>query len=181
MQIIRVADQPDTPWKNGGGTTRELLSAPPGDQGLDWRISVATIARDGPFSRFPGIERTLVGLAGVGALRVSGRWVDIEPGTILRFDGEEAISAIVGASPMRVLNIMATARDWRQEVAVPQPIRPAPWQGEQPHMFVAIQEGARLHLQPGDLIREVGTDDPFNGIPAIEIRLLRRSMPSADG
>jgi environmental stress-induced protein Ves len=181
VQIIRVADQPDMPWKNGGGTTRELLAAPPGDQGLAWRISVATIARDGPFSRFPGVERTLVGLAGVGVLRVSGRLVDVEPGTILRFDGEEAVSAIVGATPMRVLNVMATARDWRQEVGAPRPIRPAPWQDEQPHMFVAMQEGPRLHLRSGDLIREIGMDDPFDGLSAIEIRLLSRRTPPSDG
>ena len=34
--------------------------------GFDWRVSMATVATDGPFSIFPGIDRTLVILDGNG-------------------------------------------------------------------------------------------------------------------
>lgn len=59
---------PATPWKNGGGSTRELVCWPPraGLQDFDWRISVATIARGGPFSVFPGIDRRILLLEGGG-------------------------------------------------------------------------------------------------------------------
>ncbi|OYO30987.1 HutD family protein [Janthinobacterium sp. PC23-8] len=50
------------PWKNGGGSTAQIAIFPP-DASLDnfdWRISLATITADGPFSSFPGIDRSLL-------------------------------------------------------------------------------------------------------------------------
>ena len=66
--LIRAAEARRMPWKNGGGETVELLAHPP-DAGLDafdWRVSMATVASDGPFSTFPGIDRTLAILDGEG-------------------------------------------------------------------------------------------------------------------
>jgi environmental stress-induced protein Ves len=58
------------PWKNGGGATREIACWPPGSglDDFDWRASIATIATSGPFSVFPGVERTIVLLDGPGVL-----------------------------------------------------------------------------------------------------------------
>ena len=49
-------------WKNGGGSTMEIAIFPPeaGLMAFDWRISLATITADGPFSSFPGIDRSLM-------------------------------------------------------------------------------------------------------------------------
>lgn len=60
------------PWKNGGGTTAEIAVGPPGStlDSFDWRISMAHVASDGPFSSFPGIDRTLTIIDGAG-LRLS--------------------------------------------------------------------------------------------------------------
>ncbi|MBG6219690.1 MULTISPECIES: HutD family protein [unclassified Janthinobacterium] len=51
-----------TPWKNGGGSTTEIAIAPEGAgfDHFDWRISLATITASGPFSSFPGIDRSLM-------------------------------------------------------------------------------------------------------------------------
>jgi environmental stress-induced protein Ves len=57
------------PWKNGGGSTTELLVEPPGASlgaGFLWRLSMASVAASGPFSRFPGIDRSLLLLEGDG-------------------------------------------------------------------------------------------------------------------
>jgi environmental stress-induced protein Ves len=56
------------PWKNGGGITTEVLVLPPGAtlDTFDVRVSFARIETDGPFSRFVGVDRTLVLLAGAG-------------------------------------------------------------------------------------------------------------------
>ena len=59
---------PATPWKNGGGSTRELVCWPPG-AGTDdfgWRVSVARIAAAGPFSAFAGVDRQIMLLDGDG-------------------------------------------------------------------------------------------------------------------
>lgn len=68
MQVLRAADYPVIPWKNGGGETREIAVSPPeaGIEDFDWRISMATVAEDGPFSVFEGIDRTLFILEGDG-------------------------------------------------------------------------------------------------------------------
>lgn len=61
--IVRVADAMATPWKNGGGTTRELLAWPAAD---DWiaRASVADIKASGPFSIYEGVDRWFAVLSG---------------------------------------------------------------------------------------------------------------------
>ena len=51
------------PWKNGGGSTTELLVEPAGatlQTGFRWRLSMAALETSGPFSRFEGHDRTMV-------------------------------------------------------------------------------------------------------------------------
>jgi uncharacterized protein len=93
-----------TPWKNGGGITRELLAWP---SAADWsiRVSVADIARDGPFSAFPNVERHFavlegagVALEGVGTIRR-----DDQP---VSFDGEAARNCRLLSGATRDLNVM---------------------------------------------------------------------------
>ena len=57
-----------TPWKNGGGVTREIVCQPPGAgmDSFDWRVSIAHIASDGPFSAFAGVDRVITLLEGAG-------------------------------------------------------------------------------------------------------------------
>lgn len=89
-----------TPWKNGGGSTMEIAIAPP-DAGLmefDWRISLATITADGPFSSFPGIDRSLMLVDGDSVqLTLDGaRKVLLNAAQpMLWFPGEAAVHAAV--------------------------------------------------------------------------------------
>jgi hypothetical protein len=57
------------PWKNGLGTTTEIAIDPP-DAALGgrfrWRLSIATVQSSGPFSAFPGYERTIMLIEGHG-------------------------------------------------------------------------------------------------------------------
>jgi len=50
-------------WKNGGGSTTELLKFPDNDD-YDLRLSIATVERSGPFSQFQGYQRTIIQLEG---------------------------------------------------------------------------------------------------------------------
>jgi environmental stress-induced protein Ves len=61
--IVRVADVTPTPWKNGSGTTRELLAWP---TAANWivRVSVADINASGPFSQYEGVDRWFAVLGG---------------------------------------------------------------------------------------------------------------------
>jgi environmental stress-induced protein Ves len=113
--LIRGADLVATPWKNGGGVTREVAAYPEG-AGLDafvWRVSVADVAQAGPFSRFAGIDRTLALLSGAGMLldEVSATGeIDTHaltaPLDIARFAGEASIDARLVDGATRDFNLM---------------------------------------------------------------------------
>ncbi|MCZ0735979.1 HutD family protein [Phreatobacter sp. AB_2022a] len=68
MKHLRAAGHRRMPWKNGGGETAEIAVHPEsaGLADFGWRVSMATVASDGPFSLFPGIDRTLAVLTGAG-------------------------------------------------------------------------------------------------------------------
>ena len=96
------------PWRNGGGSTRELLAWP---SVANWRVrlSVADVEAAGPFSRFEGIERWFAVLQGEGVvLRTGGAehrlTRESEP---LRFDGAGAVDCALIDGATRDFNLMA--------------------------------------------------------------------------
>lgn len=106
-QVCRLADIPPTPWRNGGGQTRELV-AWPSPAAWRWRISVAEVASDGPFSRFDGVQRWLAILHGQGVrLDFERSVVELRAtGAPLAFDGAEAVQCTLLDGPVRDLNLM---------------------------------------------------------------------------
>ncbi|ALL64788.1 hypothetical protein K788_0002296 [Paraburkholderia caribensis MBA4] len=123
MSLIRGADLVASPWKNGGGVTREVAAFPEG-AALDafvWRVSVADVAQAGPFSRFAGIDRTLVLLSGAGMLLDETNSVTHalrEPLDIARFEGETAIDARLIDGATRDFNLMVRRGAATGEVAI---------------------------------------------------------------
>ena len=121
-RLVRSRDLARVPWKNGGGTTAEVAVHPPGAafDGFDWRISMADVASDGPFSRFPGIDRTLVLAEGRDlTLAVEGRSHRLaEPGDLLAFPGEADTVATLGHGPIRDINIMTRRGHLRHRVTL---------------------------------------------------------------
>lgn len=101
------------PWKNGGGVTREVALMPGQDVPFLWRISLATIRSSGPFSRFPGIDRTIVALRGnpVRLISEDNELARLTAcGEPFAFAGEMDIDAEIEGGETTDLNIM-TARD----------------------------------------------------------------------
>lgn len=109
------------PWKNGGGSTMEIATGPreASLDGFDWRASIATIERNGPFSSFPGIDRALVLLAGAGMkLTVDGDAVVLaSPHAMIRFRGEAEVTCSLRAGPTRDFNFMWRRATTRARVA----------------------------------------------------------------
>lgn len=71
-QTVCLNDIQPTPWRNGGGTTRELVAWPQTDV-WRWRASVAEVVRSGPFSSFVGVQRWFAVLQGEGvSLTIDG-------------------------------------------------------------------------------------------------------------
>ena len=98
-------------WKNGGGETREIAVFPAG-AGLadfDWRISTAFVVFDGPFSPFPGIDRTLSVLEGDGlGLTIEGRGTVVLTQASLPFcfSGDSSVDSGVSGESVVDLNVM---------------------------------------------------------------------------
>lgn len=99
-------------WRNGAGWTREI-HAEPGADGWDWRLSIAEIEDDAPFSLFPGVDRVLVLLAGNG-LRLcfddGDRHELLPPYRHLRFSGERALAGELPDGRVEAFNLM-----WRRD------------------------------------------------------------------
>src|ERR1044072_770566 len=110
---LSASDYRRVRWKNDGGWTTEIPREPATDDDFRWRISIADIESDGPFSAFPGVARDLVLLAGTGieldigdepTLRLSERFQRVH------FDGEANAVCRLAAGPTRDFNVM-TRRD----------------------------------------------------------------------
>ncbi|MFT4081448.1 MAG: HutD family protein [Nocardioides sp.] len=101
---IDVADVPPAPWKNGAGSTRELATGP------GWRLSLADLVAQAPFSFFPGQDRIHLPLEGGYTLVID----DVEhPARALEpiaFPGEAAVVLRSLDRPTTALNLM-TRRD----------------------------------------------------------------------
>ena len=108
--LIPFAGLRPVPWKNGGGSTTEIAVFPQdaGIEEFDWRLTLATVGADGPFSRFPGVERTLVLLDGHGmTLDIDGETTLVSKGEpLVAFDGESAVNAKLNRGSSTAFNAM---------------------------------------------------------------------------
>lgn len=115
LRLLRAQGHRVMPWKNGLGSTTEIAISPRGASldNFDWRISMAYVVEDGPFSIYDGIDRTLAVIEGEGiVLDVDGLpdarlTLDSEP---LAFPADvPARSRLIGGR-VRDLNIMTRRR-----------------------------------------------------------------------
>lgn len=109
------------PWKNGLGVTIEIAASPQGADlaAIDWRVSMARVETAGPFSLFPGIDRTLCVLEGEAlTLAIAGRCTirleqHSEP---YAFPADVATVGTPTAGGILDLNVMTRRGRWRHRV-----------------------------------------------------------------
>jgi environmental stress-induced protein Ves len=108
---LRPADYKTMPWKNGGGTTTELMAETSGAaEGYDWRLSIAAVAASGPFSDFRGYDRSIMLVEGKGfTLDFAEDGIhhltrSFEP---LRFDGAWRTACTLLDGPVKDFNLIA--------------------------------------------------------------------------
>jgi uncharacterized protein len=111
MKAIRASDYITRPWKNGGGTTREVVVFPAGAtyETFGWTVSAARVDREGPFSIFPNADRTMAILSGASlalhglASTLINLTTNSDPFT---FPGDAAVTATLGGGAIENMNMM---------------------------------------------------------------------------
>ncbi|RYG70628.1 HutD family protein, partial [bacterium] len=110
MRLLRAADHRRMAWKNGGGETAEIAVSPASAslEALDWRLSMARVASDGPFSTFPSVDRTLAILDGAGLRLTVGRDTRVltRESAPLAFPADVATDSLLLDGPVTDLNVM---------------------------------------------------------------------------
>lgn len=113
MEYFDIRKMPVSLWKNGAGETRELCCFPPATRDFNWRASIASIAGNGEFSAFPGVDRVITLLEG-GEVTLDGGTAfrhTLKRFQPFRFAGEQTVRAQLSEGQMSMdLNIM-TRRD----------------------------------------------------------------------
>ena len=161
-----VARLPAQPWRNGGGETRQVAAGTllrpgeadgAGEEGdFGWRISIATIAADGPFSAFPGVDRCITLLSGPGVLlRLNrpgrtGAAIEHRLDTVGHpywFDGGDETRATCLGGASQDFNLMLRRRDHAGEVLASDAdgvLAPAA-----AGLLLAVRGRWRLDVEPG--------------------------------
>lgn len=106
--------QPDAfltkPWKNHGGITHEIFRRDHGAEML-WRLSLAEVDTDGPFSIFAGMMRILTVIRGNGlCLTAPDETLMALPHQPLRFSGDLRIDSRRLDGAVRDLNLIFDPR-----------------------------------------------------------------------
>ena len=120
-RLLPNADHRRMPWKNGGGETVEVIVHPEGASLSDfgWRVSMASVASDGPFSVFPGIDRTLAVLSGdCMALSIEGLGDRLltPQSAPLAFPADAPTTARLAGGPITDLNVMTRRGAFRHRL-----------------------------------------------------------------
>jgi uncharacterized protein len=164
------------PWRNGGGVTREVAI----DGGRDdfrWRISIADVAADGPFSVFEDCGRVIALLRGAGmVLTVDGVPYAVDrPFVPFRFEGDAATDCRLVAGPVTDFNVIH-AHDQPATVEIIQSVRPVALGPTGRAVVVALEEftwvrttSASVHLESFDAVDIRDEPDPVidGGVVAV--------------
>lgn len=112
LQRFDIANLPASPWKNGGGSTREVACRPDGADmnAFNWLVSIATIAQSGSFSILSGVDRVIMLLVGNGVHLRSSSGIDHtldQTYTPFAFPGDIALDCTLLGNTSTDFNVMS--------------------------------------------------------------------------
>ncbi len=137
------------PWNNGGGMTQDVWLWPEtaSRDGFDIRLSLASIDTDGPFSAFPGIDRTITLVAGSPFVLdfSNGREHRMELLQPFSFDSVQTPSSRLGKAGVSAFNVMTRQGRWIHKVSIVH--GGEPFNTALPHNAIAILHAVRGNWQ----------------------------------
>jgi environmental stress-induced protein Ves len=170
VRVLRRADYRRMRWKNGGGWTTQLATFPEksapevsadANAPFDWRISIAEIESDGAFSAFPGCDRHIALLEGIGMeLRFDGaetQRLELRL-RFVPFAGEVPVFGKLLAGPVRDFNVMTRRDRCRAEILHRPLVGPMLFVPDTATWFVYLVDG-RAECGIGDATSALGAGD----------------------
>jgi environmental stress-induced protein Ves len=93
------------PWANGRGTSYEVVRG--GGDPWSWRVAIAPVVEDGPFSSLPGVDRWLAVMDDAPiVLVIDGTECGAHRGEVVAFAGEAQVTARLPGGPTRDCGLM---------------------------------------------------------------------------
>ena len=117
-KIYSPGDFITMPWRNGLGSTIEVLKHQPGDS-FHWRLSMADVTEDGAFSDFSGYDRCLILINGAGLTLTDNKtqtWALKSQLDTAHFKGEDLINARLHDGPIQDFNLMTRRQNCSAKV-----------------------------------------------------------------
>lgn len=165
MIVIAPLQFIEMPWKNGLGTTTEIHRADHANGEMAWRVSIAGVPSDGPFSVFPGYDRHIMVIDGAGMVLKGAPEGEITVAPVFAsasFAGDWNISANLLAGPVRDFNLIVRRDFGRGELV--HVLLPGPYSvaaegtplllylltGQLLHAGQTVPEGSALLFSPGE-------------------------------
>ena len=107
------------PWANGRGTSYEIASDRNEAGEWTWRLAMAPVNEDGPFSRIECVNRFLAVVEGAGMLlSVDRKKLKCLPMQVVRFRGDAITEATLTDGPIMDINLMVRRKEADGEMAI---------------------------------------------------------------
>jgi environmental stress-induced protein Ves len=107
------------PWANGRGTSYEIASDRNEAGEWSWRLAMAPVIEDGPFSRIECVNRSLAVVEGAGMLlSVDRKKLQCLPMQVVQFRGDAVTEATLTDGPIMDINLMVRRKEADGEMAI---------------------------------------------------------------
>ena len=107
------------PWANGRGTSYEIASDRNELGEWTWRLAMAPVNENGPFSRIECVNRSLAVVDGAGMLlSVDRKKLQCLPMQVVRFRGDAITEATLTDGPIMDINLMVRRKEADGEMVI---------------------------------------------------------------
>ena len=120
MTLRRACDLVATPWRNGRGITRDVVTICAQDGGLLWQASLAELTEDCDFSNYAGFDRVFTPVTGrlIALSHDGGPFVPCPLLTPHGFDGGARTQCRLGGQSGQAFNVITDPVWHRADVQV---------------------------------------------------------------
>jgi environmental stress-induced protein Ves len=159
------------PWANGRGTSYEIASDRNEAGEWTWRLAMAPVNEDGPFSRIECVNRFLAVVEGAGMLlSVDRKKLKCLPMQVVRFRGDAITEATLKDGPIMDINLMVRRKEADGEMAI------VSTAGLLNSASIVVAVGGSAQVKCGESIIELELQDSILECDAETVSLVRGTV-----